>query len=123
MAPLWEFVLRHGYALLFAAVLVEQAGAPVPAAPVMVVMGALAGLGHYSLASAFFVALSAALAADLMWFETGRRRGAVVLNFLCRIALEPDSCVKRTHHVWDRWGARTLLLAKFLPGVNVGALR
>jgi membrane protein DedA with SNARE-associated domain len=121
MTPFWDFLLRHGYAFLFAAVLVEQLGAPVPAIPVLVAMGALAGLGHFSFLTALATALLAALIADWLWFELGRRRGSRVLNFLCRISLEPDSCVRGTRDVWDRWGGRTLLVAKFVPGLSTVA--
>lgn len=121
MASVWDFLLRHGYAFLFAAVLAEQLGAPVPAIPVLVAMGALAGLGQFSFMTALATALVAALIADWAWFELGRRRGSAVLNFLCRISLEPDSCVRGTRKVWDRWGGRTLLIAKFVPGLSTVA--
>ena len=121
MDSVWDFVLRHGYASFFAAVFIEQIGAPVPALPVLVAMGALAGLGNYSLTAALLTALVAALFADWAWFELGRRRGSAVLNFLCRISLEPDSCVRSTRSVWDRWGGRTLLISKFVPGLSTVA--
>ena len=59
--------------------------------------------------------------ADLFWYFFGKRRGAVVLNLLCRIALEPDSCVRRTETRFERWGPRTLLFCKFIPGLNTAA--
>jgi membrane protein DedA with SNARE-associated domain len=121
MDSVWDFVLRHGYAFLFAAVFIEQIGAPVPALPVLVAMGALAGLGNYSVTLALLTALVAAILADWAWFELGRRRGSAVLNFLCRISLEPDSCVRSTRSVWDRWGGRTLLISKFVPGLSTVA--
>ena len=118
MSGLWEFVLRHGYALLFAVVFIEQAGAPIPALPVLVTMGALAGLGHFSLLTALMLAVGGAMAGDWLWFELGRRRGAALLSFLCKLSLEPDSCVRQTHKTWDRYGPRTLLVAKFIPGIS-----
>ncbi|MBI5280953.1 MAG: VTT domain-containing protein [Candidatus Solibacter usitatus] len=121
MTELWAFVLRHGYGLLFAAVLVEQLGAPVPAVPILLVMGALAGFGHYSAWTALLLAVVAALAADLFWFELGRRRGDSILALLCRLSLEPDSCVRQTSQRFDRWGPATLLVAKFIPGLSAVA--
>ncbi|MBI5083601.1 MAG: VTT domain-containing protein [Acidobacteria bacterium] len=121
MTELWEFVLRHGYGLMFAAVLVEQLGAPVPAVPILVVMGALAGFGHYSAWTAFLLALIATLAADFFWFELGRRRGDSILALLCRLSLEPDSCVRQTSQRFDRWGPATLIFAKFIPGLSTVA--
>lgn len=74
-----------------------------------------------SFAIALLVALAASLLADLFWYELGRRHGSRVLAFLCRISLEPDSCVRRTEDVFQRHGARSLLIAKFIPGLNTAA--
>src|SRR5260370_2784687 len=115
------FLLRHGSAVLFAVVLVEQLGLPVPAVPFLLAAGALAGLGRLSLVPALALSVLASLLSDLAWYEAGRRRGGSILNLLCRISLEPDSCVRRTEDVFARHGARTLLVAKFLPGLNTVA--
>jgi rhodanese-related sulfurtransferase len=56
-----------------------------------------------------------------MWYEIGRRKGVRVLQFLCRISLEPDSCVRRTQVSFGRDGPRVLLVAKFVPGLNAMA--
>ena len=65
--------------------------------------------------------IAACVLGDLVWFHLGRRRGSSVLTLLCRIALEPDSCVRRTEDVFSRGGARVLLVAKFIPGLNTVA--
>jgi membrane protein DedA with SNARE-associated domain len=121
MTLLWEFVLRHGYGLMMLSVLVEQLGAPIPAVPVLLVMGALAGLGYYSLTLALIASVVAAVLADLVWFELGRRRGESILGLLCRLSLEPDSCVRSTRRTFDRWGPATLVVAKFVPGLSTVA--
>jgi membrane protein DedA with SNARE-associated domain len=121
MSGLWEFVLRHGYGLLFVVVLVEQLGVPVPAVPVLLIMGALAGLGFYSISVALSLAVVAALMADVVWFQLGRRRGDSILGLLCKLSLEPDSCVKQTTRAFDKWGPATLLTAKFVPGLSTVA--
>jgi membrane protein DedA with SNARE-associated domain len=115
------FLLRHGYWVLFANVLAEQAGLPIPAIPVMLAMGALAGLGNFSFAAALGVALCASLTSDLMWFHLGRVRGHSILNLLCRISLEPDSCVSNIQTVFRKFGALALLFSKFVPGLNTAA--
>jgi membrane protein DedA with SNARE-associated domain len=71
--------------------------------------------------ASLFYAMLAALAADTLWYQLGRRRGIKVLQFLCKISLEPDSCVRRTEGVFAKQGARSLLLAKFLPGLGTVA--
>jgi membrane protein DedA with SNARE-associated domain/rhodanese-related sulfurtransferase len=116
-----EFLVRHGYTVLFVAVLAEQAGLPIPAMPFLLGMGALAGLGKFSLTMAALLALVATMLADWVWYELGRRRGTAVLRFLCKISLEPDSCINSTTNTFDRLGTRALLVAKFLPGVGTMA--
>jgi membrane protein DedA with SNARE-associated domain len=116
-----EFLLRHGYLVLFAVVLGEQLGLPLVGAPVLLAAGALSGTGRLSLLLAVGLPVAACLAGDLVWFELGRRRGASILSLLCRISLEPDSCVRRTEDIFSRWGARVLLIAKLVPGLNTVA--
>jgi membrane protein DedA with SNARE-associated domain len=115
------FLLRHGYWVLFVNVFTEQAGLPIPAIPVLLAMGALAGLGNFSLAAALGLAVCAALASDLMWFRLGRVRGTSILNLLCRVSLEPDSCVSNTKTLFRKLGAVALLFAKFVPGLSTAA--
>jgi len=102
-------------------VLVGQIGLAVPAVPFLLAAGALAGSGELSFVSATTVAVVAALLSDALWFELGRRRGSRVLSLLCRISLEPDSCVKRTENAFIRYGVGSLLIAKFIPGLNTVA--
>jgi len=113
-----EFLGRNGAAVLFAAVFVEQIGIPLPAAPWLLAAGALARPGGLN----WFVALSAAalgsVLADMIWFYLGRHRGQRVLNLLCRISLEPDSCVRRTQNLFTRFGMRGIVAAKFVPGLS-----
>lgn len=116
-----SFLMRHGYAVLFGVVLLEQAGVPIPSLPVLLAMGALVAAGHFNLAVALLLAVSASLISDLTWFQLGRRHGARILALLCRISLEPDSCVRRTENVLAAGGARTLLFAKFVPGLSTAA--
>jgi membrane protein DedA with SNARE-associated domain len=116
-----EFLLHHGYVVLLAWVFAEQIGMPVPSLPLMLAAGALAGTGHLSFFFSLFVCVCAALAADSIWYLLGRYKGIKVLQFLCKISLEPDSCVRRTQGIFSKQGARSLLLAKFLPGLGAVA--
>jgi membrane protein DedA with SNARE-associated domain len=116
-----QFLIRHGYTVIFAFVLAEQLGFPLPAIPVLLAAGAVAGAGHLNFGFVLAAAIVASLLADSFWYELGRRRGIKVLQLLCRISLEPDSCVRRTEEVFVRHGARSLLVAKFIPGINTAA--
>ena len=116
-----QFLLQYGYVVLFAFVLAEQIGLPIPAVPVLLGVGALAGAGRMSVAPALGVALVASLTPDIVWYELGRRRGGRVLRLLCRISLEPDSCVRRAEDSFVKHGRGVLLVAKFFPGLSTVA--
>src|SRR2546429_1352860 len=116
-----EFLLRHGYVVLPALVFAEQVGLPFPATPFLLAAGALAGRGHLSFWICLALSAVAAVLADGLWFQLGRKKGIRVLQFLCRISLEPDSCVRRTEGIFSKQGARSLLLAKFIPGLSTVA--
>src|ERR1700683_2294662 len=113
-----EFVIRHGYAVLFFWILAEQGALPIPSVPLLLVCGALARTGHLSAVPILFFGVLACLIADSAWFQIGRSRGAKILGFLCRMALEPDSCVRQTENGFVRYGVRFLLVSKFIPGMN-----
>ena len=55
---------------------------------------------------------------DVVWYEIGRRGGHRVLRWLCRLSIEPDSCVRRSEEMLSRRGAGALLVAKFIPGLH-----
>jgi membrane protein DedA with SNARE-associated domain len=112
------FLLHYGYVVVFLWVLLEQLGLPVPSLPLLLAVGALAGNHKMSLEFALFLAVIACLIADATWYHLGRKRGGRVLTWLCKISLEPDSCVRRTEELYVRYGAKSLLVAKFIPGFS-----
>ncbi len=118
MHAIIPFLLRHGYWVLVVNVFAEQVGLPIPAFPVLLAVGALAGLGNFSFWISLLLAVLAALASDLIWYRLGRTRGHSILNLLCRVSLEPDSCVSNTKSLFGKLGARALLIAKFVPGLG-----
>ena len=117
MADPVSLLARYGLALVFANVLVEQIGIPVPAIPTLVVAGALAADGELSIASILAAATLACFIADGVWYLAGRRYGLGILRLLCRISLSPDSCVRQTENQFARWGLASLVLGKFVPGI------
>jgi membrane protein DedA with SNARE-associated domain/rhodanese-related sulfurtransferase len=109
---------QHGYALLFFWVLAEQGALPLPSLPLLVAVGALIHAGSLHVAPAIACCLAGALVADMVWFYFGRIRGKRVLRFLCRVSLEPDTCVRQTEIAFLKHGLNTFLIAKFIPGLN-----
>ncbi|HEY4415069.1 MAG TPA: VTT domain-containing protein [Verrucomicrobiae bacterium] len=113
-----EFLIQHGLPILFGIVLLEQIGIPIPAAPWFLAAGALAAAGHFNAVAGLLLATLACLIADTVWFYIGKFHGARVLSLLCKFSLEPDSCVRRTVNVFERYGWRGILIAKFIPGMS-----
>jgi membrane protein DedA with SNARE-associated domain len=115
------FIERHGYAVLFAWVLAEQSAVPLPSVPLLLAAGALIHDGRLNFVTAILSCVAAALLADSLWFALGRARGRQVLRLVCRVSLEPDSCVRQTENAFARYGLRSLLVSKFIPGLNAVA--
>ncbi|QNA88184.1 sulfurtransferase [Massilia sp. Dwa41.01b] len=118
MSQLSLLIQQYGVLIVFGTVLLEQFGLPIPAFPVLVVAGALAvdGGGNWQLS--LLAVLLACLICDYFWFRAGRYYGKRVLRLLCRISLSPDSCVNQTEDRFRRYGAKSLLVSKFVPGFN-----
>ncbi len=110
-----------GLSVIFLNVLCDQLGLPVPAAPTLIVAGALVAAGRLPALDVFALALGACLIGDGVWYLAGRAYGGRVMQLLCRISLTPDSCVNQTQTSFERWGAKVLLIAKFIPGLALVA--
>lgn len=121
MQDLTTLVTRFGLPLVFLNVLLEQGGLPLPAIPTLIVAGALAARGNLPVLPLLLTAAFASLIADSVWFRLGRVHGSLILKTLCRISLSPDSCVKQTEALFERWGLPSLLVAKFIPGFSTVA--
>lgn len=121
MTALIRTVAKYGVSLVFINVLLEQIGAPVPAVPTLIVAGALSRNGKLSSTNVLLVSIVASLIADWLWFALGRAHGYRILRTLCKISLSPDSCVRDTEARFERWGLKSLLIAKFIPGFSTVA--
>lgn len=116
-----QLLVNYGLWIIFGAVFREQLGIPFPAPLLMLGAGALAAAGKFNLPGGMMVTLLACLLADGIWFYLGRYRGHHVLGFLCRMSLEPDSCIRRTQNVFSKYGAKGIVVAKFVPGFSTMA--
>lgn len=121
MPNLIELLQLYGVFIVFAIVLVEQGGLPIPAFPILIVSGALAVGGGISWPASIFMAMAACLIADVFWFKAGRFYGTRILKLLCKISLSPVSCVSQTEDKFARFGPKSLIVSKFIPGFNIVA--
>jgi membrane protein DedA with SNARE-associated domain/rhodanese-related sulfurtransferase len=118
MNAIVQLLVKHGYSVLFVSVFARQMWLPVPAILFLIAAGALADSGRMNLAVALGLAIIACLLADMVWYEAGRRRGDQILHFIYGLALDPDAASRRSKETFLRHGARTLMLAKFVVGLD-----
>lgn len=122
-------ITQYGLLIVGANVLLDQIGLPIPAYPTLIVAGALSATGNLALGPLFVLSVLACVLPDCGWYLVGQIYGIRVLKVLCRISLEPDSCVSQTQTRFEQWGINSLVIAKFVPGLAIiapplaGALR
>ncbi|UCV02654.1 VTT domain-containing protein [Dechloromonas denitrificans] len=128
LSQISESLQRDAVWVVFLNVLLQQAGLPVPAVPTLLLAGSLAA-SPSQLANILAAAIVASVLADWMWYLAGRAFGYRVLAGLCRLSINPGSCVNQTEARFVRWGLGSLVVAKFIPGFSTvappiaGALR
>jgi membrane protein DedA with SNARE-associated domain/rhodanese-related sulfurtransferase len=118
MNEIVQYLARHGYSVLFAAVFARQLCLPVPALLFLMAGGALAGNGRLNLALVIGLGVIGCVLADLVWFEAGRRRGDEVVHFVHRFSSASDSTAARTKRLFARYGTKILVVAKFVIGLD-----
>src|ERR1700737_5286857 len=116
MNNLIMMIQQYGAGFVLLNVLALQAGLPAPAYPTLIVAGAYAAIGGRPLWQLVAVGIAASLVADTGWYLAGREFGVRILGTLCRVSLSPDSCVSQTESIFQRFGATSMLFAKFVPG-------
>jgi membrane protein DedA with SNARE-associated domain len=121
MNDLLSTLTRHGYAWVFFLLLAEAAGLPVPAAIALVGAGAAVAAHTLMFSGVIVVAVIALLIGDTAQFWLGRAMGWSLLGFLCRLSLNPETCMLRSAESFYKRGKTTLVVAKFIPGVNTMA--
>ncbi|HZU22614.1 MAG TPA: VTT domain-containing protein [Terriglobales bacterium] len=112
---------RHGYLALALVVFLESIGLPVPAALALIAAGTAAVSHAIAARYALPLALGATLAGDLLLYLAGRLSGWWLLGVLCRVSLNPESCILKSAQRFHRRGKLTLVVAKFIPGINTMA--
>src|SRR4051812_20112111 len=118
LSSVLKLLIAHGYSILFAMALAERLGLPLLLAPVLLAVGVLAGTGSMSVTSAILVATVACILGDTVWFEIARSKGTIVMRWLCKLSLEPDSCVRKSQLEFDRRARWFILTSKFIPGIS-----
>ena len=119
---------KDAVTIVFVNVFLQQIGLPVPAVPTLLIAGSLAASSG-SLGKMLAAAIVASVIADWIWYLSGKLFGYKVLSGLCKLSINPSSCVSQTESRFVRWGLSSLIVAKFVPGFSTvappiaGALR
>ena len=121
MNAIVEFIMKHGYSVLFGALFAHQIGLPVPGPLFLLAAGALAAAGKLVLALALVLAVVACVLADWIWYEAGRQQGERVLHFLHRFAPDSDAADRRAKRTFAKYGPPILVFDKFVPGLDAVA--
>lgn len=121
MSGIFQFVLKHGYAILFGAIFAHQIGVPVPGPLFLLAAGAVAAVGKMGFVTILVTAITATVLADWPWYELGRRKGMKVLHFIHRLSRDPDFHDRRAKATFARYGPSILLISKFVPGLDAVA--
>ena len=111
-----DFYESFGLLTVFAVVLLQALGAPIPASPLLILAGAKAMEDPVHGVYALALAVAGSGIGSVPWFYAGRRHGYRVLKLVCRVTLSPDSCVRQTESAFERYGVASLVVAKFIPG-------
>jgi membrane protein DedA with SNARE-associated domain/rhodanese-related sulfurtransferase len=119
--PALDFFLRHAYLILFAWVLGEQLGVPVPSVPLIITAGTLAATHRMNLGASLGLVVLASLIGDTFWYALGKRYGSSILQLLCRLSFNSNTCVAKTEGYFEKRGPMTLVISKFVPGLNTVA--
>ena len=114
----FTLLATHGHLIVFIWMFADQAALPVPAIPLLLAAGALTATGDLGLTGVIVAASTATLLADTLWYMGGRYGGTRAISAVCRLSIEPDSCVSTTRTAFGKFGPLTLVIAKFLPGVQ-----
>lgn len=118
MNDLLALIVHHGYTLIFLIVLAEALGFPVPAALALVTGGAAVASGALRAPAAALIAVTAMLVGDSVLYVLGSRMGWRLLGFLCRVSVDPETCILRSAESFYKRGRATLVIARFIPGIN-----
>lgn len=117
----FSLISHHGYVVVFAIVFAEAIGLPVPAALALVAGGAAAASGVLRAPALLLLAVVAMLLGDSILYVLGRQTGWALLGLLCKVSANPETCILRSAESFYKRGKITLVIAKFIPGVNTMA--
>lgn len=120
-AFLFGLFAHYGYIAVFAGVLLTNAGIPMAGELTLLVAGSVLATGHLDYTAIILVGASAALLSDSLWYVIGRLGSVRLIGLYCRVSFGSTACVAKTADTLVRFGPRSLILARFIPGFRTFA--
>lgn len=114
-----NLIESYGYVVIFVVVLFDFLGAPITSIPLLILAGALAAAGRMSPILVVTIAAAAAAVGDIIWYGIGKARGQKVFGLMCWLSRDRQKCIKHSSDVVTRYGAASLLISKFVPGIGM----
>lgn len=121
VTTIYDLFSRFGYSAIFTGVMLDNAGFPVPGELILLITGSMVASGEFSYLPTVPVAASGALLSDSLWYLAGRSGSRRLLHLYCRLSFGSVACLARTEHNLSRFGARSLVYARFVPGYRTFA--
>src|SRR5271165_7008540 len=118
MHSVLQFVMKHGYSVLFGGLLAQHLGLPIPGPLFLLAAAAVAATGKMGVAEALILAVAACVLGDWVWYEAGRREGDRVLHFIHRLTRDPDAHNEKAKATFARYGLALLVIADFVPALD-----
>ena len=111
-------IAHHGYAVTALVLFFAASGLPLPTSVLLVGAGAAAADGSLQIGILLPLTWFAACAGDSLLYYLGKTTGWWLLSGLCRMSTNPEQCIFRSASYFYRRGPKTLLFAKFVPGLS-----
>jgi len=106
------------YPLLGLSVFARQLCLPIPAVLVLISAGTLVRESKLNLILVLLMSVAGAVAGDAAWYEAGRYWGSHILRILTSFSDDPKALSARARGIFRKYGLATLLIAKFIPGLD-----
>lgn len=110
----------HALWALVVNTLLHELGVPLPMSPIALLVGTRVAAGALDPVLPVVAIVAASMIGNTVWFVAGRRYGARVLVLVDRLSMSTGG-VGHAEKVFGRWGASSLVIGRFVPGVSLVA--
>ncbi len=121
LATILSVAQTVGYPLIFALIVAESAGVPVPGETALITAAAAAGTGKLSIWLVIAVAAAAAIIGDNLGFVLARKHGRGLLQRPGRFARQRGRVLEIGEPFFERHGAKAVFFGRWITGLRTWA--